>query len=143
MRQQLFGLHSAPIRFPFIIRMSLVLHVAWAALLWWEPGLHNITALYLFPANILTLSSLLGGASLLAALPFYAMMTPRKCLLCFFPQQIILYYSALGAALAAWNGSYGDGVLHPHLFIFGDQLAIILVALYHNGAIIAIGRYRQ
>ena len=126
------------IEFPLIIRLSLALHLLWAVLLWQEPQLGLITALYLLPFSAPVLSGLLAVISLLAGWPFVRQCSRRTMLLCFFPQQVCLYISACGAMLAAWNGTYGDGILHPRLFIFGDQFPVALLAYYHTRALISV-----
>ena len=127
-------------RIPILLQLSVTLHLSWAALLWFEPSLAQITALYMLTQSCLALSVLLAGSALLTLVPFYHRhFTKYQVLACLAPQQILLYYAALGAMLAAYNGSYGDGVIHPHFFIFGDQWSIALRAYFHTVMILRIG----
>lgn len=128
---------------PLLLQLSIALHLSWAILLWYEPTLAQITALYMLVQVPWVLSLLLAGCALLTLVPFYMPLKKRATLLCLFPQQALLYYAAMGAMLAAYRGTYGDGVLHPHLFIFGDQWSIALRAYFHTIMILRIGDARD
>ena len=48
------------------------------------------------------------------------------------PQMFLLTMSGAGAGYRAWIQAYADGVIRPFLFIGPDQLALILLALFHG-----------
>ena len=123
-------------RYPLIISMTLCVHVTWAISLLILPFVQHITALYLFDMDAWKLAGLLLTSSGCSLCGLHSRM-PRqiRALLCM-PQQIILCMSALGAFLAAVHASYGDGVVHPRLFIFADQWPAMLLAPFHTFAII-------
>ena len=123
---------------PMIIWFGLLLYSTWGVLLWWEPSIRHITALYLFPHKTWVLSGLLLGA---CACTLRALYTPaqRLRILLMLPQQCLMVLSALGAMHAAWAGQYGDGVLHPRLFILADQWSLVLLVGVHTWAVFAIG----
>ena len=127
------------IRCPLIFQLGIILHLTWAVLLWFEPSLAFITALYIFhlPPSLLSLFMII--CSLSALLPFYMPLSRQYTVLALTPQLICCIMSALGAMLAAYRGTYGDGVIHPRVFIFGDQWTIALIAYFHARAMIAIG----
>lgn len=130
------------VRFPLVIRFSIGLHLLWGVLVWREPQIMQITALYMFPQSLWMISLILIGTAGLALVPFYLQMGRKTSALFFFPQQTFLYISALGAAVAAIRGHYGDGVEHPQLFIFADQWSHILLSFYHTKAVIRNAKER-
>ena len=51
------------------------------------------------------------------------------------PQQILLLLASFSGILSSIRGQYIDGVVRPSLFIFADQLPVILLAFIYGCAI--------
>jgi TM2 domain-containing membrane protein YozV len=54
------------------------------------------------------------------------------------PQQLILWFSVVGAAHAMYLGQFADGIQRAHWFLVVDQVPIVLIALGHTVALLFI-----
>ena len=62
---------------------------------------------------------------------------PRK-FVCLAPQQFLLTWAALAAVECVLTGRYADGTPRPRMFILADQIQLIIPALLHAVAVIAV-----
>lgn len=121
--------------YPALLRLALWHHVLLGVLSVAEPQVHGITSVYMLTRLGLVGWWLAGAMGLASGLAWIALRWPGRrwrFLALMALQQNLMYVSALGAMLAAWQGSYGDGVAHPRLFIFADQVIYVLLAYYHT-----------
>lgn len=80
-------------------------------------------------------SHLLGALFLLASASSYYGMVRNTSIGFMLPQQAVLTICALGSITMVVLGHYADGPIYPRLFIFADQLPIILVGAWHTASI--------
>ena len=125
------------IKYPPMILFTAALHLSWSGLLIFDPTIQFITQLYVIVLPVLTLQIVLVICSVLAIVPLSVRCSKANTMLCFVPQQMLLYLSAIGALLAVANSSYRDGVLHPRLFILADQLPPVMISLFHTRVIVS------
>jgi hypothetical protein len=59
------------------------------------------------------------------------------------PQQVLLFCSAVGGAIAAWLGMYADGTVIDGRHILADQWPVIVLAVMYAPAVILWHLYRR
>lgn len=85
---------------------------------------------------------LLGAIFLSAAASAYYGLACKTSIGFMLPQQAVLTIAALGSITMVVLGHYADGPVYPRLFIFADQLPIILVSIWHTASICSRERDR-
>ena len=117
-----------------------IFHTVIASLRWWEPASAPVTANW----TLRQLGHFIGDPALIALL-FGSTLCALAALrwrqpLGFIPQYFLFGCSFTDALRAIWRGQYPDGytpvVGNPHLFIFRDQLLLLLLVF---GYIITMG----
>ena len=120
-----------------IIWYASLLHILWGIIIIASSGVPAATPLHmlnlLVPGHVM-LASLLFTVASLALLGIHR---PKRWWL-LVPQQTILVCSAIAGLFAAVSGAYADGITRPHLFIFADQLPIILAAPFYTLGILRL-----
>lgn len=126
------------VSYPLIMWLMIIIHILWGVSIFMLKDVGWITALYIvkLPPFLLGTCLIISSILVIYSLYFGKSRLMKSCLC--MPQQTLSYASAFGALAASIAGSYGDGVMHPKLFIFADQFPTILLAIFHN---IAIVRY--
>jgi hypothetical protein len=127
-----------------MVGYCVALHLGWAGAIAWDDsavGATAVDALYRVVRHEQTLIVLLVVASVLACAAMVTTMPWAVVLL--IPQQSLLLISAAGAVAAMVLSQFADGVARPRPFIVADQLHIVLAALGHAAAIIAVGAARN
>lgn len=88
------------------------------------------------------------GAILVFSLPIatFAVYAPMQLiwrLLLLFPQVVITFIYAVGAAKAIYLSSYADGILRSREFILDDQLPLFLILYFHTVSVLTATLYRD
>lgn len=139
MKQAAAGWLERFVRNP-VIALVCVLHFTWGIGLLASPDAFYSTPLH--GLSLLNPNRFSLGVTLLFT-PLLALygLTGRKPrhLLALMPQQFFLVASALVAGRAIYLAHYADGVPRPAWFILTDQLATILLAVFHGSSLIARG----
>jgi hypothetical protein len=128
-----------------MVSYCVALHLGWAAAVAWDGsavGATAVDALYRVVRSEELLIALLIAASVLALTSMAAAALPWTVVL-LIPQQSLLLISAAGAIAAMVLSQFADGIARPRPFIVADQLHIVLAALGHAGAIVAVGTARN
>jgi hypothetical protein len=118
-----------------VIRSVSVLQAIWGVLLLLNQDIGYITALAVNIQKLNLSEPVLGIIMIIAAALAFSRTiwnTPHWNILWFIPQQLLLVSSAIGALESAWHGYYPDGTLKHGMFIFADQLPIILLAVKYS-----------
>jgi hypothetical protein len=120
-----------------IIRSVCMLQAIWGMLLLLNYDIAEITALAVNIQKIGIEQHVLGLVMILASIlaftrTFWGTKSPNWNVLFFIPQQLLLVSSAVGALESAWLGYYPDGTIKPGMFIFADQLPMILLAMKYT-----------
>ncbi len=129
-------------RYPISICMAIAMHLVWTAGLLVEPSALLATgphALVLITSNAKLAASVLFVVASMALIGVAA-FTPRLRILLLLPQQVILWFSLIGATNAMWLGMFADGTERSHWFLVVDQVGVVLVALGHTAALLLIAR---
>lgn len=119
-----------------VLLCAIVLHMLWGATLLVAP---NEIMTSPFSMLINTIGQQRAGTLMLsvATLACFGISRPGwKGLILGTFQNVVLWISASSGIIAAIRGAYPDGVVRSHLFIFADQLPIILFAMLHAVALI-------
>ena len=148
--------HETIGRYPISIIMAITLHFFWAAGLSSDPSSIGATgphALVVIATNPHIAAAILFTVATLATLGtlLSAEITRDLCrvirvsetwvrIFLLLPQQVILWFSLVGAIDAMWLGQFADGVERPHWFLIVDQIPVVLVALGHTAALLLISR---
>jgi hypothetical protein len=99
-------------------------------------GATALAALYRYMDHPYLLILTLFGVAVLALLAVFSRGLIYVWLL--IPQQIVLMMSAAGAITAVYLSHFADGVERARIFIAADQIPVVLAALGHTAAIIAL-----
>jgi hypothetical protein len=133
-------------RYPISICMACIMHMVWAVGLMLEPGAINATGLYtvlIVARDTITASAVFGSVAILAMVGLRTGWDRALGVLLILPQQIILWFSVVGAAHAMYLGQFADGVQRAHWFLIVDQLPVILIAVGHTAALLFIAENRH
>jgi len=125
----------------FIFCYAIVLHLVWAACMFFDPETVSATAVsgpYAVLRSIWLLDWVLVCAAIMGAIGIFMPMPLSVMLL--LPQQTLLQMSAAAAVGAMVASQFADGVTRPRGFITADQIHIVLAALLHAAAIIRLSR---
>jgi hypothetical protein len=125
----------------WIIWLVIILHGVWGII-----GLSSNTQL--FTTTFYALLQLTGfsqsytslillGGSVLATVSLLRFQKKRRevGLFLVLPQQFLLLISMGGVIEAVLLGTYANGVIEPRVFIFADQVPILLLGCFHSLAI--------
>jgi hypothetical protein len=132
-------------RYPISICMACVLHVIWAVGLWVEPASIHATGLYtvMVIARDTTIAALIfAGVAVLATIGLASKRHAVQVAM-ILPQQIVLWFSVVGALHAMYLGQFADGVQRAHWFLIVDQVPVVLITLGHTAALIFIAERRN
>ncbi len=114
-----------------MIVYASTLHVAWAVLIWWDNAATGSTTLASIADTFGFITPWLCLSVAITACAAFWVGRPLYRFLLMIPQQVLLVFSAVGAAGAIWHSSYADGELRPMAFIASDQMwAIVAVVCY-------------
>ena len=124
----------------WIIWHVIALHCVWSALLIssdaaaWVTAINSLYVLlgksYGAVSAAVTIAAVLAGASLLRG------RRDIWGILLIIPQQFLLIISAHGAITAMVLSQFADGVIRPRAFIMADQMAPVLIAIFHTCAVL-------
>lgn len=124
-----------------MILYVIVLHYAWAVLIFIYDGVTAVTALaamrYIMPRPFVMIA-----LTVAATLSLWSLFARSKwtAVLLMVPQQFFLFVGAGGAVEAMWEGHFADGVVRPHTFLIADQIHMVLTAICHSLAMYVIVR---
>lgn len=136
----------------WIIWLAISVHALWGVLLLiYGSSVTGVTAIH-HTTMLIADPTLLGWAYVAVAVSATAGMIgafdrlTRSCLggewthgvrlLELMPQQALLIFSAVGAAIAIGNSAFADGVARSREFIAADQCQAILLAVFHTCAVL-------
>lgn len=131
-------------RYPIVICIAIALHLVWSLGLLMDPVAVNATG----PHALLIIAGDASKASLLfvtvAALASIGVMEPQHPWRALFilPQQIVLWFSAVGAGRAMFLGTFADGTIRTSWFLIVDQVLIVLLTLGHTVSLLLMTRDR-
>lgn len=132
-------------RYPISICVACAMHFIWAIGLAVEPTAINATGL--FTVLIIARDSYIAAAlyGLVAVMAMIGVMSkrPEWRVLLILPQQIILWFSVVGAVHAMYLGQFADGVLRERWFLIVDQVPVVLITLGHTAALLFIAEHRN
>ena len=115
-----------------------VIHAIWGVCLIWSPDPLGITALLVAHAfagqHHVVLGLVYTAASALAAMRLVRGINGRRGFLLLLPQALLLTMTAMSCIYRAYIHQYADGVPRPFLFIAPDQVAYIVLAIFHTFA---------
>ncbi len=115
------------------------LHLTWAFLIWGDHATAGATPVAALLQTFNEYNVLVAVLLAVATVALVAIFMPLPTMiLLMLPQQFLLLISATGAITAIYMAQYADGVIRPRFFIAADQVQIILAALCHAIAIIAM-----
>ena len=127
-------------RYPIIICVTIVMHFVWSISVGIDPGAVHATALHTVmtvAGNPAVAALIFGSVAMVAALGLT--MRDRYVRVFFIlPQQIVLWFSIVGAGHAMWLGQFADGVQRSNWFLIVDQIPVVLIALGHTAALLLI-----
>lgn len=125
-----------------LIGLAIIMHLVWAGVLSFDADAINATgphALLLIARRPDIAAGVLFTVAVLAIVGCsIEERVPRIVLL--LPQQVILWFSLIGAANAMWMGQFADGTVRSSGFLVVDQIPVVLVALGHTAALLWIAR---
>jgi hypothetical protein len=125
-----------------VVACSIV-HYVWALDLWFDPtrclwakawppiGVCGVTPLSELTRIGGILPCLLVVAAILALVPVMRRCTVPMVVLCFLPQQAILFLAAATAVRAMQAGTFADGVVRTPEFLSADQVWPVVMAGMH------------
>jgi len=120
----------------WVIYYACVIHIIWGILL-----LIDSTPFYTNPIGFFDLFlNQTQTAVIFLMSAIVALVSPKiKHILyrfiCLLPQQILLLLTAFSGIVSSLTGQYIDGTVRSGLFIFADQLPIMLLGLFYGLAI--------
>lgn len=132
-------------RYPISICVACVMHAIWAIGLALEPSSINATGLFtvmIIANDPLAAAAIYGAVATLAILGVMSSRTELRVIL-ITPQQVILWFSVVGAIHAMYLGQYADGVQRAHWFLIVDQIPVVLVSIGHTAALLLIAERRN
>lgn len=120
-----------------VVPTCSAMHITFAILYLINPQVGGITALHLARELLgsATWAALL-GAALIAVLPMAIELPARIVHLCLWPQQLVLFLSAVSALQASYLGMYPDGVVRLTSFIYADQCISVYLMGAHLAALV-------
>lgn len=127
-------------RYPVSVCVACTMHAIWSLGLVLEPTAINATGLHtvlVIAREPIYASFLFAIVAFLAVLGVIARETWRRVIF-MLPQQIVLWFSVVGAAHAMYLGQFADGVERGHWFLIVDQIPVILIAAGHTAALLFI-----
>lgn len=115
-----------------IVPLCAIVHITYAICYLINVNVGQITALHVT-------NSLFGRfiwvafivAALASLVPMFVRLRPAIIHLYLWPQQFMLFLMAISAMEAAVGGSYPDGTVRSHSFIYADQCLIVYLAIAH------------
>lgn len=117
-----------------LIFAGIAHHTLWALLSLSSLSAFGATPISIFrDMNRIVILGVLLSASGLAIWAFWH--RGRRALWFLAPQQLLLVASALASLSAIIRGQYADLVPRPWEFIFADQQAVIILAVFHTWAV--------
>ena len=120
----------------WIILYVTVLHIIWGTILLIDASAFSTNPIGFFESffnKTQTASSFLMAA--MSALVAYKLKDRLTRFLLLLPQLLLLLLTAMSGVVSSIRGQYVDGVVRPGMFIFADQLPIILLSLVYGLAI--------
>lgn len=131
-------------RYPITICMACVMHLIWMTGLLAEPGSINATGLYtvLIIARDTTVAAFIFAGVAALAIVGLAIGKRGAGVFLILPQQIVLWFSVIGALHAMYLGQFADGIQRPHWFLIVDQIPVVLIAIGHTAALLFIAENR-
>jgi cell division protein FtsW (lipid II flippase) len=119
----------------WVILYVTALHAIWGAILLIESSAFSTNPIgffeYFFNKNQTAIAFLL--AALSACCSYYKKRFTQFLML--LPQLILLLLASMSGIVSSIRGQYVDGVIRPSMFIFADQLPVILLSLVYGFAI--------
>lgn len=130
-------------RYPLSVCIACALHLVWAVGLLHQPDAIHATGLYTIMAisgdSVTIAAAIFAAVAVLASVGLVFRPTSGLYAAIFIlPQQVVLWFSMVGAAHAMWLGVYADGVARTSWFLIVDQLPIVLIAFGHMAALLFI-----
>lgn len=127
-------------RYPISICIACAMHLIWAAGLLMEPQAINATGVYtiLVIAQSPTIAAAIFFSVAVMASVGLLFENPLIRTLLIIWQQLILWFSMIGAVHAMYLGTYADGVERVSWFLIVDQIPVVLIAYGHMLALLFI-----
>lgn len=120
----------------WVIFYVTCLHLVWGTLLLIDGSPFSTNPIGFFNLFITQTTTafffLMAGVLALVAIKIKNILNSFLFLL---PQQILLLLTSFSGIVSALRGHYIDGTVRPEIFIFADQLPIILLSLFYGLAI--------
>lgn len=128
-------------RYPISVCLAIAMHLVWSIGIFLDVTAVNSTATHtmLLAVGPLTAGIIFGAVALiaLAGLIVDHAMVRFVMLL---PQQMVLWFSLVGATHAMVIGTFADGTVRTPAFLIVDQIPVVLIALGHTAAMLLIAR---
>lgn len=127
-------------RYPITIVITIMMHAVWSIGLMFDQeainatGLHTVLLLARHPA----VAAFLFGAVAISAAGGLVIKQRYLRVFLILPQQLILWFSIVGAGYAMFLGQFADGIQRAHWFLIVDQIPVVLIALGHTAALLLI-----
>ena len=122
-----------------VIIAASVMHIAWGLALLFTP-LHTTgidLILQLCQGSNVAAGLVFIAAGLLATVSTWSVFDRVLThVALFMPQQFLLFVSMIGALQCITGGHFADGVVRPPVFIFVDQIYLIVTCFFHIFAVI-------
>ena len=133
-------------RYQVIICVAIVMHMIWAFGLAIDQEAINATGLHtlLVVAHLPSVAAVIYcGVATLATVGLSLRQTPFTVFL-ILPQQVVLWFSIVGALHAMYLGQFADGVQRDNWFLIVDQIPVVLIGFGHTVALLFLaGRIRH
>lgn len=127
-------------RYPISICTACLMHIVWSVGLVLQPdaihatGLHTVLVIAREPIYA---AFIFGLVAFLAMVGIAAENIAARVTM-ILPQQIVLWFSVVGAMRAMYLGEFADGTVRAHWFLVVDQIPVVLIALGHTAALLLI-----
>ena len=120
----------------WIIAYVTILHLIWGTLLLIDFSTFSTNPIgffeYFFNKTQTSIAFLSAG---ICAVIAYKLKERLIRFVLLIPQLLLLLLTSMSGILSSIRGQYVDGVDRPHLFIFADQLPVILLSIIYGLAI--------
>lgn len=127
-------------RYPISICVACLMHMIWSiGLVFDHDAIHatGLQTVLVIAREPIWAAFLFGTVAFLAFLGIVVHQTWVRVIL-ILPQQVVLWFSVVGAGHAMYLGQFADGTIRSHWFLIVDQVPVILIAMGHTAALLML-----
>jgi hypothetical protein len=133
-------------RYPITICIACIMHLIWTVGLLIDADAIQATGLYtvlIVAQDAFGAALIFGGVAILACIGLHIGWNRTLGVFLILPQQVVLWFSVVGALHAMYLGQFADGVQRAHWFLIVDQIPVVLIAVGHTAALLFIAENRH